>query len=578
MTPTAQFKALTHDKRLELLDAETERFQSIGPLFRQRRNAYCIWCSFPPEVLCLVLEEMQSVSGWPVVPALDRKDGRNLGWIAATHVCSVWRKVAIAAPTLWAEPDDLLAMSWTLMSAVIQRSQRRPFNISFFGDSHVTLGRLDARLPQCFAPPMYDRLQELSLEEFPLSAYERVASHLSAAFPNLRTLRVDLLLEEMDDVPELPSDMQLSASLTKLVLINCLPPRWSPSFFGLRLKHLTVRCPEQTPPTSLPSVLQLATVLMSLKSLEVLTLEDVFADRLLLEDCYPAIILPLSLRFCELRASEHNACHRACFEFLAHLVPPCNVELKVDIYDPYDISSFSSGVDLPTFSTLTSTAIQSVYGHLSPAKALIVTDTAFLTHRNDTSESSLGHLMDTSHGVFSALIDNRESLITLSFEAAGVQPLATSRLPMTLEHLASISLTARGLSIVYDNPAWWDAFETARGVRRLSLCMDDCAAVLWLAERVMEQGEMGFPFFPNLDSICITAQNVRIAKDPRHRPSFESALRALEAVVKGRNTIGPCRVREVVVDQLLREWWAWDTFAIHAQVTFDGFLVLDRIV
>ncbi|VDC03399.1 unnamed protein product [Peniophora sp. CBMAI 1063] len=581
--PSARFKVLAHDKRLELLDAETQRFQSIGPFFGRQRNAYCRWCSLPPEVLCLVFEMAQELYGWPVVmPALPSgtnegehaiKNGGDYqpGWIVVTHVCSIWREVAIGSAKLWADPDDMLAMSWTLMSMVIQRSQSLPFSLCLSGDSYGTLARMDARLPLCFAPPMYGRLQHLNLGEFTLPAYKRVAGHLDAALPNLRTLRVDLCLEETEDAPRLPSGIELSASLTALSLQNCLPPRWDDSFFSARIQRLTLQYPE-TSTAILPSAMQLANTLMSLKSLEVLTVVDAFPDKSSLDDSYPTIILPTSLRFCEVTASEYATRHRACCEFLAHVVFPCNVELIIEINDPDDVSSLSENGP----PTLALTAIQSIYSRLRPVKALVVSDTAFLTHGNKPSESWRGQLIETTYGMFSILMPGIESLLAFSFEAPGVQPLAAFGLPIPLDDLTSISLTAEGVAIVYDSPVWWDAFETAKGVRTLGLCIDNYAAVLRLAERIMERDGTRHPFFPNLDSICITVQDGRIAKDPHHRPSFEPALHALVALVKDRNATGPCSVKDIVVDKYLRDWWTWDAFAIYAQVSFDVFLVGNR--
>ena len=107
---------------ISAVDKEVEAARQLLRSLLTRRNALASISLLPPEILArvfhfLALEEE---------PPCSR--GQNLGWIRATHVCRIWRQVALGDASLWAR----IAGSPTnteLISEMLVRARNAPLDV-----------------------------------------------------------------------------------------------------------------------------------------------------------------------------------------------------------------------------------------------------------------------------------------------------------------------------------------------------------------------------------------------------------------------------------------------------------------
>ena len=80
---------------ISAVDKEVDATRKLLRLLLMRRNALAPVSVLPPEVLARVFHFLARDEP----PCLGRLD---LGWIRATHVCQLWRQVALGDSSLWA--------------------------------------------------------------------------------------------------------------------------------------------------------------------------------------------------------------------------------------------------------------------------------------------------------------------------------------------------------------------------------------------------------------------------------------------------------------------------------------------
>ncbi|KAF4603682.1 hypothetical protein EYR38_004097 [Pleurotus pulmonarius] len=90
-------------KELEdLYDKKISEYFELARAFREERNAHCsVTRNLPAEVLSTIFAWLASICKNEV------QKHSHLRWMVVTHVCRVWRNVALKEPTLWTDFTDL---------------------------------------------------------------------------------------------------------------------------------------------------------------------------------------------------------------------------------------------------------------------------------------------------------------------------------------------------------------------------------------------------------------------------------------------------------------------------------------
>ncbi|KAI0043286.1 hypothetical protein FA95DRAFT_1630867 [Auriscalpium vulgare] len=109
----------------------------------------------------------------------------NRSWIAATHVCRRWRRIALECPSLWTAVTDQYGVSW--LEAMIARSGTMPISVFVLPGSCTREERL--------IQPLFNSLPRLCRLSFPSPCYCPDQVQLYAEFfrrhaPSLRHLVV----------------------------------------------------------------------------------------------------------------------------------------------------------------------------------------------------------------------------------------------------------------------------------------------------------------------------------------------------------------------------------------------------
>jgi hypothetical protein len=121
------FRSVMHDPgarvvAVSAVDKEVEATRQLLLSLLTRRNALAPVSLLPPEILArvfhfLVLEEE---------PPCSR--GQDLGWIRATHVCRLWRQVALGDSSLWARISGFPSNT-ELISEMLARARNAPLDV-----------------------------------------------------------------------------------------------------------------------------------------------------------------------------------------------------------------------------------------------------------------------------------------------------------------------------------------------------------------------------------------------------------------------------------------------------------------
>ncbi|VDC07644.1 unnamed protein product [Peniophora sp. CBMAI 1063] len=117
---------------IEDLDRKLASIHEYEILAKQKRNARVGACKLPPEIVGEILSFAHAL--WPprrIERAVEKPYGA--GWMSLTHVCSFWRKVAIALPALW-QNVNILDVHPNYSNDILTRSARRPLRLSSRAD------------------------------------------------------------------------------------------------------------------------------------------------------------------------------------------------------------------------------------------------------------------------------------------------------------------------------------------------------------------------------------------------------------------------------------------------------------
>jgi hypothetical protein len=145
------FRSVVYDSRARVaaISAVEKEVDAASQLLRSLRNTLAPISLLPPEVLArvfhfLALEE-PPCSGEP-----------NLGWIGVTHVCRLWRQVALGDSSLWARIEGFSEYTeW--ISEMLSRARNAPLDIDIDFDEVPSLEVLH------MLPPHLSHSRELCL-------------------------------------------------------------------------------------------------------------------------------------------------------------------------------------------------------------------------------------------------------------------------------------------------------------------------------------------------------------------------------------------------------------------------------
>ena len=243
-------------------------WQHLRSLFT-RRNALAPISLLPPEILTRIFHFL-------VLDEPPRSRNPNLGWIKATHVCRLWRQVALADSSLWARISG--SPTITLISVMLARAR----------DAH-----LDINLDLCGNPSpdillmftLYlSRTRELRLHNLSEVHSDSVRGICSQEAPALEHLELDASATSLVALQEIGGTTLFKGRAPKLqtiILSQFLIP-WSLIPRG-QLTQLTVGLSNEAPIASVPSrrnLNQLIDLLVNSPGLEVLVLESCLPSQL----------------------------------------------------------------------------------------------------------------------------------------------------------------------------------------------------------------------------------------------------------------------------------------------------------
>ncbi|TFY71379.1 hypothetical protein EVG20_g1625 [Dentipellis fragilis] len=331
-------------------DKELENVLAVASLLRARRNTFVTINCLPPELIALIFgflsvdEIPRPVRGERHFrephSQYSRRARYSLGWIKVSHVCQLWRTIALAHPSLWGVDIDSL-QGWTRER--LRRSKGAPIDVvvrrmSKKGAEMDLIFRLLTQL---------HRTRKLDLGCYvnvKRSVGKHILPYLSAEAPILESLSCAF---ELDEITALPDDFVLpfnflatNAPRLRSLRLRNISLRWNCQLpRGLMELCLSVDQPAPNQSQTLPSVGYcrpgLLNILSQLPQLQVLeltrTIPNPSSDSPVKESIH-AISLPNFQRL------TINATSSDCAWFLERVAIPTSARLFIKVSHVYSLS------------------------------------------------------------------------------------------------------------------------------------------------------------------------------------------------------------------------------------------------
>ncbi|KZV67973.1 hypothetical protein PENSPDRAFT_754497 [Peniophora sp. CONT] len=115
--------------RLDALHAELASLEETVIRARRLCNKQSLTGRLPVEVLSSIFEFVRDK--WPPSRSSNGRNARFYsGWMTVTHVCSIWRTVALGASCLWAKHANVLDTPVEYLQLILLRAGTLPFDLS----------------------------------------------------------------------------------------------------------------------------------------------------------------------------------------------------------------------------------------------------------------------------------------------------------------------------------------------------------------------------------------------------------------------------------------------------------------
>lgn len=389
----------------------------------------------PPEVLLQIFS-------WATL--INKPMSRYLGWIrTVTHVCQLWRHIALESATLWTRIRTNMGMKWA--EEMLRRSRSATVDIYHRSSSELPEGNFLVRYLQ-------SRDTMPNVRVIDLRGQNQLLEHLSAPAPSLETLKIiyyDPYSVLSDNSFALPSNIFAfhAPRLQEIYLSHCIIP-WDSPIFHHTLILLTIHSQISETP---PSVSQFEGLLKRTPLLEELTITHAIplASSSRLRSVDPVVEL-LQLKVLSLCGDIPDM-----LQFLDRVAIPPTTTLKL-IYRP------QFNVDLHHFDVIPILAARMD----TPSYANLPLELR-VTQQNDILRISLSVFMPVA-GRSEPKLHN---VFTLESHMDDIIPFLTKLFQHLPRHrITSLSLdfSGGGPALFTDN-VWGALFWRMRNVRRLEL-------------------------------------------------------------------------------------------------------------
>ena len=261
-----------------------------------------------PEILAIIFSfhadaNPTNPSGDEVVPRGMTVSQVRLGWITVTHVCSLWRQVALDHRTLWTQHRFNLGPEWS--TEILRRAGDTPLTLTFsqgivpFLPSKVDAADLISQL--------LPRVSSLTIGDG--ACTPTVLESLTLPAPLISSLSIS-----SGHFAVLPRQLfkDIAPRLRHLLLCNALPARSTVAL--TRLKSLSISIDRHIDTSNIPSYADLFHTLQAMPYLESLILTGCLPL-----DPFPPCLEEQQVRFPKLRHLHLNGNVQGFRQLLEHL-------------------------------------------------------------------------------------------------------------------------------------------------------------------------------------------------------------------------------------------------------------------
>ncbi|KZV65369.1 hypothetical protein PENSPDRAFT_756559, partial [Peniophora sp. CONT] len=505
-------------------DAELEGIRKCLAAVGRRRNAILGVCKLHPELLSEIFSIVRA-SWTPMRAKAKALPCYSPGWMVVTHLCSRWRQVAVADPSLW-NAIDCLNMHPLSMHTILSRCQNLPLKLTLF----IRLPALDEHATQAFtnwlSAPVCSRADSLNIHlDFP-SIIGMLPTHL----PNIENLSISLGIDGGVASADILAS-RFSSKLSRLSLSGYHRTTWASPIFFPSITHLQWQNMERSagslslPVSDVPAFLARMPNLRSLSLLDVLDMPS--------DDKEPQPFALPSHIDCIIIEGTYNSPETAAL--FKGLSIPAKTSMSV-LLEECDDSELARQVVASMF--------QGLYADASELRELGLEDRRLFMRpwRSEPPESDLlDYMFDASnsgdenhHGHRAFSVSDFVGSSDLSSAPAEDAGLYIPYLP--LSSVAALTI-GDDLSCITSHAAWIYYFASARNVRHLYMAISLQAASLCAA--LEKFTDSSFTLFPNLETVTLGFRGYDWEQDIQ-----QSLVPALVSMLGARRG-GGTAVREV---------------------------------
>ncbi|KAF9563142.1 hypothetical protein CPC08DRAFT_706269 [Agrocybe pediades] len=213
---TVAFGFNTGTDAINIIDSKIEQYEKEILALKTQRNAHATISRLPPELLTRIFEWCKHSE--PVSTRYYFRR-RPLAWIGCTHVCRLWRSIALNSPTLWSD-IDFDHFTWAKEMLIRSKMADLKVSIHLQGTPEDVKKAESARFILCQG----SRLVKLNIHTWDKDCDNYVQGMLRSlprSTPKLRSLEISLT-SSYPRVIFLPSESICEAEkLERLTLLRC---------------------------------------------------------------------------------------------------------------------------------------------------------------------------------------------------------------------------------------------------------------------------------------------------------------------------------------------------------------------